>query len=225
MENNQNKKIMGVVAGVVALILITSGIFLYSKNTLKSNQNTNVPANEEQASTENVNSISGNVFKNANYSLPLPAKEGNGMVVQNISMKDGRSQVAEFTLCYVQNPLDGKLLPLAIDQKAKTGIVTVNCHYGASGNDVYLVSFKNLDTDSIQTSFINIRKNSELQNKDTSKIAVDSMILNSNGLLQVTVLYVPDSQKNEAMAVKNPTEKIELVYSVNDSGKLAELVK
>jgi hypothetical protein len=158
------------------------------------------------------NKISYDVFKNAIYRIPYVSYDGFKMI-------DGSAKLAKYTICFIVNPNSKKILNATIDQNRNRGVVTVYCNYGASGTDVFLVAFKNLNSVPVQTDVVDLRQHPDLVSRNLFRVDVRQMSL-ENSLLKVIALVVPDYLRNAPGSEQSATEPVTISYILNDKGKL-----
>ena len=154
--------------------------------------------------------ISKDIFKNATYSLNLSGKNKNNPT--QITMTGGNSKIGDFTICSLDNS--------AINQKQKIGIAVVYCNYSASFTDIFLVTFKNLDSTPAQTDAIDLRKHSDLKSHDLDKVSVENIALDSSNVIAINILVVPESLKDAPEYQKSATEPVTIKYQLDNQGKL-----
>lgn len=187
----------------VLMILMVGVVYVYSA---QKQQDVNIePIAEEQQPVSQFN----DVFLNATYSLPVLFVKGENTPVAQMKFAAGQARPEEFTACTIVNYETGKILAATIDQASTRGVVAVYCNYGASRTDVFLVAFDDLTGTPRQTDQI-----------ETGGRAVQEMTLAANGLLKVTVLQVPENQRNLPRVEQSTTEKVFLNYTLNAQGKI-----
>ncbi len=159
--------------------------------------------------------ISEDIFKNANYQITFV--DDNKTIKFN--MKNGESDELEnHAFCFSPSMS-------TTNSRNKTGVVEVDCNYGASRTDVFLVAFKNLDRVPIQTDEVDLRENPTLKALnplDLWKLGVDDMTLDNSNFLRVTALVVPESQIDLSGAEKYATKPVPVSYHLDNQGKLKQ---
>ena len=165
--------------------------------------------------------ISENVFKNATYHIAYFTGK-NGTTPKEFTMIDGSAKLAEFTVCGIVDVNSKQVLAATLDQGGSRGVVTVYCNYGTSATDVFLVAFKNLNGVPVQTDVVDLRKHSVLLSRNLFRVGVKQMSLESNGLLTVTALVVPEALRNAPGYQQSATEPVTITYHLDSQGRITE---
>jgi len=156
--------------------------------------------------------ITDDVFKNATYQITFV--DNNKTIKFN--MKNGESDELEnHAFCFSPSMS-------TTNSRNKTGVVEVDCNYGTSRTDVFLVAFKNLNRIPVQTDEVDLRENPTLKTLDPWdlwRVGVDDMTLDNNGLIKVTAMVVPESQRDLSGAEKYATKPIPVSYHLDNHGK------
>lgn len=164
--------------------------------------------------------ISEDVFMNATYSLNLVGDQRINPT--KVVMTNGIANIGPYGACFIINVNTKEVLSAAIDQNKKVGVVEVNCNYGASLTDVFLVVFKNLNSSPVQTDVVDLRNHPDLQSHVLTKVSMNNLSFDINGNLKVDTLVVPDTLKDASGVDQYATEPVAVNYRLTSDNKLEE---
>jgi hypothetical protein len=230
MNMNNQKGFANIFLIVIVVILAGAAGYFALRQPAQQTQVVQPETNQQPSNgTPNSNNppqvsiISSNIFKNATYRITFAGKDAD--ITKEFTMTNGFStnSIADFPLCNILGlGIENELAITTIDQDKDRGVVVINCSYGASFTDVFLVAFKNLNGVPVQTDVVDLRKHSVLLSHNLSRVGVKQISLESSGVLTVTALVVPEALRNAPGYQQSATEPVTITYHLDSQGRITE---